>query len=153
MAVEVDGSLHQFSTAQFFDLERDAFVEDLQDGKSLVTLGSPYDGRIPIPGNTARSALIPYMDHVLFDANLNASGILADDLPPDRFFLPYSLHREDIHPGGFSGAPIFGQGGSDNEPLWSASPQIVGVTVRYISRLHVIVAVKIQAVIRLLDKA
>ncbi len=151
IAVEVDGSLRQFSTAQFLDLEKDAFVEDLHDGKSLLTLGNPYDGRIPIPGNAARSALIPYMDHVLFDANLNASGILANDLPPDRFFIPYSLHQEDIHPGGFSGAPIFGQGGSDIEPVWSASPQIVGVTVRYISRLHVTVAVKIQAVIRLLE--
>jgi hypothetical protein len=153
IAVEVDGNLGQFSTAQFLDLKRDAFVEDLHDGKPLLTLGNPYAGRIPIPGDAAKSALIPYMDHVLFDAELNTSGLRTDDLPPDRFFMPYSLHLEDIHPGGFSGAPIFGQGGSDKEPVWSVSPQVVGVMVKYFPRRHIVVAAKIQAVMRLLEAA
>jgi hypothetical protein len=153
IAVEVDGSLEQFSTAQFLDLERDAHTAELNNGKSLLTLGNPFAGRVPIPGDTARSALIPHMDHVLFDANLDTSGIRTDNLPPDHFFMPYSLHQEQIHPGGFSGAPIFGQGGSDKEPVWSVAPQVVGVVVSYFPQSHIIVAVKIQAAIQLLEKA
>jgi len=38
---------------------------DLQDQMSLVTLGNPFAGRIPIPGNQKASALIPHLDHVL----------------------------------------------------------------------------------------
>jgi hypothetical protein len=144
IAVEVDGSLEQFATAQFLDLEKDAYTAALQHEVSLVTLGNPFDGRIPIPGNSVRSALIPHLDHVLFDAHLNTSWSVTKYLRPDYFFMPYSLEQEKVAPHGFSGAPVFAQGGSDAEPVWIATPRVVGVVLRYFDGRETVVAVKLS---------
>ena len=80
---------------------------DLQDQMSLVTLGNPFAGRIPIPGNQKASALIPHLDHVLFDANLDTSWAATDYLSPDYFFMPYSLHQEQVAPHGFSQDEVY----------------------------------------------
>jgi hypothetical protein len=151
IAVEVGGDHGHFATAQFLNLEQDMYSGDLQDQMSLVTLGNPFAGRIPIPGNQKASALIPHLDHVLFDANLDTSWAATDYLSPDYFFMPYSLHQEQVAPHGFSGAPVFVQGGSDAEPVWIATPRVVGAVLRYFPRHHAIAAVKMQVVVRMLE--
>ena len=150
IAVEVDGDHPSFATGLFVDIDQDGYGGALQHEMSLVTLGNPFAGRISIPGNQEVSALIPHLDHVLFDVNLKTP---LTDLPPgDYFFMPYSLHQEQIPPHGFSGAPIFVQGGSDAEPVWSATPQIAGVVLRYFDKYRVIAAAKTEVVTRLLCK-
>ncbi len=57
IAVEVGGDHGHFATAQFLNLEQDMYSGDLQDQMSLVTLGNPFAGRIPIPGNQKASGV------------------------------------------------------------------------------------------------
>jgi hypothetical protein len=85
IAVEVGGDHGHFATAHFLNMEQDVYNGDLQDQMSLVTLGNPFAGRIPIPGNQKASALIPHLDHVLFDVNLDTSWAATDYLSPDYF--------------------------------------------------------------------
>jgi hypothetical protein len=139
----------KFEFAHFVNLEEVAFTEELQDKMSLVTLGNPFDGRIPI--SESKSALIPHLDHVLYDANLDTSWASSSLWSTDYFFMPYSIYQEQIEPGGFSGAPVFAQGGTDDEPVWTANPRVVGVVLRYSSKRHTIVAVKIKVVIEMLE--
>lgn len=151
IAVEVDGDHEHFAAAQFLNLEQDVYSGDLQHEMSMATLVNPFAGRIPIPGNQKTSALIPHLDHVLFDANLDTSWAVTELLSADYLFMPYSLHQEQVPPHGFSGAPIFVQGGSDAELIWTASPHVVGVMLRYFDKRHVIAAVTIQVVVRMLE--
>ena len=74
---------------------------------------------------------------------------------PNYFFMPYSLTQDGIDPHGFSGAPIIVNKEPSAGELWTASPHVVGIALRYFKKnslrsTDLLMAVKISAVIDLL---
>jgi hypothetical protein len=69
--------------------------------------------------------------------------------------MPYSLAQDGIEPNGFSGAPIMVPKEPSAGELWTASPYVVGVALRYFKKNtrrkdDLLMAVKISTVIDLL---
>jgi hypothetical protein len=91
-----------------------------------------------------------------FDPALETSGMTHECYSPEYFFLPYSLAQDGINPHGFSGAPIFANKETGPGGLWTASPHVVGMVLRYFKKNRLrsrdlLMAVKISTVIDLLD--
>jgi hypothetical protein len=109
-----------------------------------VTLSSQVD----VPG--AGPTLVPQLDHVRFDSDLDTSGMTHSYLP-EYFFMPYSLTQDGFDPHGFSGAPVFVNKEPSPGGLWTASPHVVGIAQRYFRKKGLLMAVKISTVIDLLN--
>jgi hypothetical protein len=154
IAVEIDPSFEGVASAEFVNLESECFTGELPPGLSLVLLGVTLSSQMYAPG--AGPTLIPQLEHVRFDPYLEKSGMTHECYSPEYFFLPYSLAQDGIDPHGFSGAPIFANKESAPGELWTASPHVVGIVLRFFKKNSVrsrdlLMAVKINTVIDLLD--
>jgi hypothetical protein len=131
---------------EFFDLESEAFAGELTEGISLFMLGVPRASHVNVPGYGP--TLIPQVEHVRFDPNIDTSGLAMSDKSPNYLYMPYSLTQDGIDPHGFSGAPIF----VTKKPteVWTASPHIVGIAQRFVRKPGILVVRKISVLVDLL---
>jgi hypothetical protein len=149
IAVEINSSLSHFVHAEFVNLESECFTGNLTTGCSLMVMGVTLSSQVNVPG--AGPTLIPQLDHVRFDSDLDTSGMTHSGLP-EYFFIPYSLIQDGIEPHGFSGAPIFLNKEPSAGGLWTASPQVVGIAQKYFRKKGLLMALKISSVIDLLNR-
>jgi hypothetical protein len=154
IAARVDPSLEGLAHAEFVNLENECFTGELPPGCSLVLTGVTLSSQVYAPG--AGPTLIPQVENVQFDPELETSGMTHDCDSPDYFFLPFSLTQDGIDPYGFSGAPIFANREPSAGELWTASPHVVGLALRYFKKnsrrdRDLLMAVKISTVIGLLS--
>ncbi len=147
IAVRLDPSWEQIAHAEFVDLETESFTAELTTGLSLLMFGVPIDSLVDAPGGGP--TLIPQLDHVRYDAEQDTTGISYVYDAPAYFFLPYSLARDGIKPHGFSGAPVFVN--KETTPIWTSSPHIVGIALRYFPLKSLLVAAKTSTVLDLLN--
>ena len=148
IAVRINASLEQFAHADFVNLESESFTKDLTTGLSLVVVGVTLSSQVNVPG--AGPTLVPQLDHVRFDSEQDTSGMTHDCYSPEYFFMPYSLTQDGIDPHGFSGAPVFVNREPSPGGLWTASPHVVGIVLRYFRKKDLLMAVKISTAIDLL---
>jgi hypothetical protein len=153
IAVRVDPSFAAITHAEFINLESEYFTGELKSGYSLVTIGVTLSSQVDAPG--AGPTLIPQLEHVRFDPDIETSGMTHDCYSPNYFFMRYSLTQDGIDPHGFSGAPIIVNKEPSAGELWTASPHVVGIALRYFKKNNrrkddLLMAAKISTVIELL---
>jgi len=151
LAVRVDGSLDVFASAEFLDIEEQSFTQDLKTGVSLLMVGVTLSSVVDAPG--FGKTLIPQMDHVRFDADIDTSGTTHEWYSPEYFFMQFSLAQDGYDAKGFSGAPIFVNRDPSPGELWMPSPRVAGIVLRYFRTKSLVIAVKIRTVIDLLEKS
>jgi hypothetical protein len=149
IAVRINPSLEEIAHAEFVNLESECFTRELTTGLSLLVVGVTLSSQVNVPG--PGPTLVPQLDHVRFDSDLDTSGTTHDCYLPEYFFMPYSLTQDGIDPHGFSGAPVFVNKEPSPGGLWTASPHVVGMVLRYFRKNDLLVAVKISTVIDLLN--
>jgi hypothetical protein len=149
IAVRMNPSLEGVAHAEFVNLESECFTKELTTGLSLMIAGVSLSSQVNIPG--AGPTLIPQFDHVRFDSDVDKSGMTHNWSSPEYFFMPYSLRKDGIDPHGFSGAPVFVNKEPTPGVLWTASPHVVGLALRYFRKKELLGAVRISAVIDLLN--
>jgi len=135
--------------AEFINLETEAFTKDLVAGTSLIALGAPIASRVHVLG--FGETLIPQVEHVRYDPDMDTSGMTNDIYSPSNFYMPYSLTKDGIPPNGFSGAAIFVNKEPSPDGVWSVSPHIVGIIQQFAKRKGFLVVRKISTVIDLLN--
>jgi hypothetical protein len=150
IAVRIYPSAGAMAHTEFFDLESEVFTGELTAGLSLFMLGGPQDSQVSVPG--FGQTLIPQVEHVRFDPDIDDSGMAHEDYSPSYFYMLYSLTQDGIHPRGFSGAPVFVNKEPAPDGVWTVSPRIVGMAQRFVSKKGILVVRKISTVIDLLDK-
>jgi len=149
IAVRIPPTLSAFAHAEFIDLETEAFTKDLTAGISLVVLGAPIASRVSVLG--FGETLIPQLEHVRYDPNIDTSGMTDDIYSPSNFYMPYSLTQDGIAPYGFSGAAVFVNKEPAPDGVWSVSPHIVGIVQQFSKRKGFLIARKISTIIDLLN--
>jgi hypothetical protein len=149
IVVRVNPSLEEIAHAEFVNLESECFTRELTTGLSLLVVGVTLSSQVNVPG--AGPTLVPQLDHVRFDSDLDTSGMTHEWYLPEYFFMPYSLTQDGIAPHGFSGAPVFVNKEPSPGGLWTASPHVVGMALRYFRKKDLLVAVKIRTIIDLLN--
>ncbi len=149
IAVRIPSALSAFVHAEFIDLETEAFTRELTAGISLVVLGAPIASRVSVPG--LGEVLIPQLEHVRYDPNIDTSGMAADIYSPSNFYIPYSLTKDGIAPHGFSGAAVFVNKEPALDGVWSVSLHIAGVVQKFSRLKGFLIARKIGTVIDLLN--
>jgi len=149
IAVRLPTNLDALEYAEFIDLETESFKKDLAAGTSLIALGAPIASRVQVLG--FGEALIPQVEHVRYDPDLDVSGMASGIYSPSNFFMPYSLTEDGIAPHGFSGAAVFVNKEPAPDGVWSVSPQIVGIVQQFAKRKGFLIARKISTVVDLLN--
>ena len=149
IAVRVDSLLGVFASAAFLNLEEESYTDELNAETHLLTIGMPFDAQVEIPG--VGRALVPTLDHVTFNPNVDKSRVSSRLCTQDYFLVPYSLGQDEIEPHGFSGAPIFSQSHSSPSIVWTPAPRVVGVVMEWLRKLDLIAALRIGIVISLLE--
>lgn len=149
IAVRVNSLLEEFASAVFLKLEEESFTDELNAEIHLLTIGMPFDAQVEIPG--VGRALVPTLDHVKFNPNVDKSRVPSRLCTQDYFLVPYSLGQDEIEPHGFSGAPIFSQSHSSPSIVWTPAPRVVGVVMEWLRKLDLIAALRIGIVISLLE--
>lgn len=149
IAVRLPHNLDALAHSEFINLGTDAFKKDLVTGISLIALGAPIASRVHVAG--FGETLIPQVEHVRYDPDLDTSGMTSETYSPSNFFMPYSLTKDGIAPYGFSGAAVFVNKEPEPDGVWSVSPHIVGIIQQFAKRKGFLIVRKISAVIELLD--
>ena len=149
IAVRINPSVEGIAHAEFVNLESECFPRELTTGLSLLVVGVTLSSQVNVTG--AGPTLVPQLDHVRFDSDLDTSGMTHRWYSPEYFFIPYSLTQDGIDPHGFSGAPAFVNKEPSPGELWTASPHVIGMALRYFRKKDLLVAVKISMVIELLN--
>lgn len=149
IAVRIRPNLRTIAHAEFIDLETEVFTKELPTGSSLLALGAPLDSRVSVRGGG--QALIPQLEHVRYDPDIDISGMTHDSYSPSYFYMPYSLTQDGIDPHGFSGAPVFVNKDPAPDGLWAVSPHIAGMVQRFSRRKGLLLSRKISTVIELLE--
>lgn len=113
-------------------------------------LGAPLDSQVSVPrfGQT----LIPQLEHVRYDPDIDISGMAHDNYSPSYFYMPYSLTQDGINPHGFSGAPVFVNKEPAPDGVWNVSPHMVGIVQRFSRKKGILIVRKIRTVIDLLNE-
>lgn len=153
IAARIDPSLEGLAHAEFIDLDSESYTRPLTPGLSLLMFGVPLNSQVYAPG--AGPTLVPQLEYVRFDPDVEKSGMIGKYDSPNYFFMPYSLAQDGIEPNGFSGAPIMVNKEPSAGELWTASPHVVGIALRYfrknsLRKEDLLMAAKIGAVIDLL---
>jgi len=148
IAVRIQPSHDAVAHAEFIDLESEIFTKELTAGLSLLALGAPLDSQVSVPrfGQT----LIPQLEHVRFDPDIDTSGMAHENYSPTYFYMHYSLTQDGIYPHGFSGAPVFVNKEPTPDGVWAVSPHIVGIVQRFSRSKSLLIARKISTLIDLL---
>ncbi len=150
IAVRIHSDLGVGEHAEFIDLATEVFTKEFTGGLSLLVLGAPLDSQVSVPrfGQT----LIPQLEHVRYDPDIDISGMAHDNYSPSYFYMPYSLTQDGINPHGFSGAPVFVNKEPASDGVWSVSPHMVGIVQRFSRKKGILIVRKISTVIDLLNK-
>lgn len=139
-----------FETPEFasaLEVETGLHRGELQKGDSLLTLGDPWAGRQKLPNGG--EALMPYVDHVKYDPDIDSSRLPHWYSQEDHFLFPYDLSSVGIEPNGFSGAPVWKHEES-KKMIWAANPKLVGIVLSFAKERSVIIAVKASRLLPLL---
>lgn len=120
----------------------------LEDGMSLITLGIPVAGGKKLP--SGETVLAVYPDHVRYDPSVNTSNLSSAFNPENKFVFHYSLYDDGIDPNGFSGAPVWANRDSTST-IWHVNPCVAGIVIQVYPRSRLLMAVKAEFVISLLD--
>jgi hypothetical protein len=149
IAVRITPALDALAHAEFINLETEAFTKDLVAGTSLIALGAPIASRVHVLG--FGETLIPQVEHVRYDPDMDTSGMTNDIYSPSNFYMPYSLTKDGIPPNGFSGAAVFVNKEPSPDGVWSVSLHMVGIIQQFAKRKGFLVVRKISTVIDLLN--
>ena len=149
IAVRIPPDLDALAHAEFINLETEAFTKDLAPGTSLIALGAPIASRVHVLG--FGETLIPQVEHVRYDPDIDISGMANDVSSPSNLFMPYSLTKDGIAPHGFSGAAVFVNKEPAPDGVWSVSPHIVGIVQKFAKRKGFLIVRRISTVIDLLN--
>jgi hypothetical protein len=149
IAVRIPPALDALAHAEFINLETEAFTKDLVAGTSLIALGAPIASRVHVLG--FGETLIPQVEHVRYDPDIDSSGMTNEVYSPSNFYMPYSLTKDGIAPHGFSGAAVFVNKEPAPNGVWSVSPHIAGIIQQFAKRKGFLIARKISAVLDLLN--
>jgi hypothetical protein len=135
--------------ATFYDASK--IVEyEISDGASLVILGFPVSNSSPLaPGLMALGAT---SDHSKYDSKLNLlPGLPSSFDPEDQFLINYSRIEDNLDPEGFSGAGVWVNGDAATE-VWRPNPVLAGVVTGYFPKKRLLLAARIGAVLRVVDR-
>ena len=129
------------------NLDTHLFTDDIPDGTSLVTVGMPAAAGQKIKENA--TVFYPHTFYARYSADARVS-LRYRDRSEDQFLYSYSP-EDVIHPGGFSGAPVWANNDSPGT-VWSPVPIMVGLALVYYEDVHLIGAAKMRHIVDLLKR-
>jgi hypothetical protein len=129
------------------DLDKSAFSDIITDGATLITVGMPSANAIKLPKNSKVFNSYTFWSSYKADATLPSHYRFEAE---DQFLYSYSPGAT-MHPGGFSGAPVWANADLTG-PIWSPAPVMVGLVLEYFKDFHLIKASKMKNIIGLLKK-